>query len=778
VNIQHVAAYHSLIDLEYEKYKAANERIEECSMTIDEALNKIRSVLGISEVKTRKIFDELMERGFLIKVGENRVRTLHFDLAYRISNIKIQYGTLRYPLETKIYVRDEEIPSFEDRRFDELSEIVPSDIFPILKHVLYKDSSKIEGLGSISGFSDFQFAAMRAILTQDKNGYVLSAPTSAGKTYAFLIPSLVKVLEEKLRRKEGKGVKVLLVYPRKALERDQLNKLLAILYRLNYYFENFGDPKVRITVGIDDGDTPWKDDVRSDVSFRGAVCPACGFEGKVGGELKYSRSVDRIVIRCSNCGAIFDWIYAYREQIWNEKPDILLTNVWTLDWRLPSTTIQYESRFFKDLKLVIIDEAHVYQSLLGGNIRYLLKRLKISAESEPKIILSSATISKPKDFAKDLLDMVPDREFIVVESPELRKNKKVIYLVMAVNPLRSWETVVYEMAILLGTVFYYRGFQSVIFIDSIRELYRIYHQIRVAMLHYDEPKDHFDVSLVSDADDPYAYWPYLQDTKTFERNVTAPRIFEKIRVHHANIKDRERIEKNFINGKLGVLLSTSTLELGVDYPRVNFVGIVGVPFMLESIPQRVGRAGRSLKDTLYTTLAVIVLRNTPMELFYLYNPKRLIDGFKEKNIPVAWKNTAVKRYHVLSTIMDEMARNGKNTYILRTDGRVLDLDEFIKCILEFSDRALMALEKLDSRVGGGDVPSKTLLEELRREFSVLPERIDEWKKLHDYALLAEEVIATIYRLARRAKKLAKVIGDRELEEITASLFRLIRGLHP
>jgi len=244
------------------------------------------------------------------------------------------------------------------------------------------------------------------------------------------------------------------------------------------------------------------------------------------------------------------------------------------------------------------------------------------------------------------------------------------------------------------------------------------------------------------------------------------------------VKDRERIEKNFIDGKLGVLLSTSTLELGVDYPRVNFVGIVGVPFMLESIPQRVGRAGRSLRDTLYTTLAVIVLRNTPMELFYLYNPKRLIEGFKEKNIPVAWKNTAVKRYHVLSTIMDEMARNGKNTYILRTDGKILDLDEFIECILEFSDRALIVLEKLDSRVEGGDVSSKTLLEELRREFSVLPERIDEWKKLYDYALLAEEVIAIIYRLARRARKLARVIGDRELEKVTLDLFRLIRRLHP
>jgi len=777
MDTRHVIAYHSLIESEYEKYKKAEERIEAVILTKAEAMNKIGAALKVADQEALKILDDLDKSGFIINLGEGKIRTLHFDLACRISNIKVQYGTLRYPLETKIYIRDEEIPSFEDHAFREIKEFIPPEIYPILKHVLYKDPKKIEGLGSISGFSDFQFSAIRSILTENKKGYVLSAPTSAGKTYAFLIPSLVEVLKEKISGND-RGVKVLLVYPRKALERDQLNKMLAILYRMNYYFQEFGDKKIRLTIGIDDGDTPWKEEVDPGMSFRRAICPACGADGKEGGELKYCRTHDWVNIRCSNCGNIFDWIYSHREQIWMDKPDFLLTNVWTLDWRLPSKTIQHEHRFFEKLKLIVVDEAHVYQSLLGGNIRYLLKRLMLCTETSPKVILSSATISKPEEFAKDLLDMFKDKEFIVVKSPEIVRNKKVIYLIMAVNPQKSWETVVYELSILLGTVFFYRGFQGVIFIDSIRELYRILHQIRVAMLHYYEPKDHFDMERIQDADDPYAYWPYFYKVKMFDQYSTPLEIFGKIAIHHAKIKDREKIEKDFIDGRIGVLISTSTLELGVDYPRVNFVAIVGVPFMLESIPQRVGRAGRSLSDTLYTTLAIIILRNTPMELFYLYNPLKLVEGFKDKEIPVAWKNVAVKRYHLLSAIMDEMARNGEDTYILRTDGRAVNLDEFVTKIKEFLEKALPILQQLDSRTEKGDVLTKELTKELRQEFSRLPSKVDEWKKLHNFALVAEEAITVAYRLARRSMLLAKNTGNQELEKLAIALFKSIRRLHP
>lgn len=770
-------AYHSLIDHEYEKYKRSNERVEEAYLTRLEAIGTISSFLRCDEEEAKNILEALIEKGFIVLNGEDRIRTLHFDVAYRVSNITVEYGSLRYPLETKIYVRNEEIPNFSEHKFDEIAEFIPKEVYPIIRHVLYKDPKGIEGLGEISGFSNFQFNSIKAILKGNKKAYLLTAPTSGGKTYAFLIPALVTIITEKL--KKGKeGIKILLVYPRKSLERDQFNKILATLHRINFYFEKFGPKDVKITIGIDDGETPWKEEVESGASFRGAICPECGVGGKEGGELKYVRSARRITVRCSNCGKSFNWIYGYREEVWEKKPDILLTNVWTLDWRLPSKTIQHEYNVFDGLRVIVLDEAHVYQSLLGGNVRYLLKRLRVSSKTEPLIILSSATISKPRDFGKDLLDLEPDRDFMVIESGEVERNKKVVYLILAVNPLRSWETVVYELALLLGSVYHYRKMQGVIFIDSVRELYRIYHQVRVAAVHYREPKDHFNQKLVSDPEDPYAYWPYMLTPNGFDSNKTPLEIFDKIKLHHAGVKERERVEKDFVDGKLGVLISTSTLELGVDYPKVTFIGIVGVPFMLESIPQRVGRAGRNVEKTLNTTLAILVLRNTPIELYYLYNPESLIDGFKNKDIPVAWKNTAVKRYHVFSLLMDEMARRGKNTYILGTDGRFPRLDEFIDEIMKTIAEASFVLNELDSRIVKEDATSLRLLEELKEELRKLPHRVDEWRKLNEYAIIAGDVVSTIRKVARRVRRLGRNVGDKRMEELGTSLLALLRRVYP
>jgi len=771
-----VLAYHSLIEREYEKYKGSEERIEEAYLTVLEAINTIASRLKCDVNEAKNLLDTLTKMGFIVFNGEDKIRSLHFDVAYRVSNITIEYGSLRYPLETKIYVRDEKIPSFKDHSFDEIKNFIPREIYPIVKHALYRDPKGIEGFGEIEGFSDFQFRAIEAILKADKKAYILTAPTSGGKTYAFLIPALITVLQSKEENKSN--IKVLLVYPRKSLERDQFNKILAILHKLNQYFKNFGPKNIRITIGIDDGETPWKDDVESGSSFRGAICPACGVGGKEGGELKYAKATMGVWIRCSNCGATFDWIYGYREEIWEKKPDILLTNVWTLDWRLPSKTIQYDYEVFKDLKMIILDEAHVYQSLLGGNVRYLLKRLEISSKTEPLIVLSSATIFKPREFARDLLDLEPDKDFVVIDSGERGENKKVIYLILAVHPLRSWETVVYELALLLSTVYYYRRAQSVIFIDSIRELYRIFHQARVAATYYYEPKDHFNQNLVSDPFDPYAFWPYMLGS-TFDESKTPYEIFQKIELHHAEVKDRERIEKEFVDGKLGVLISTSTLELGVDYPNVTFIGIVGVPFMLESIPQRIGRAGRNIEKTLYTTLAIIILRNTPMELYYLYNPEDLIEGFKNKDILVAWKNIAVKRYHTLSLLMDEMARKGKSTYILSSDGTLSNLKEFIDEIMEITTSAKVLLNKLNAKVRKDeDVDAELLLKKLNEAFRKLPERVDELKEQEDYNRTIGEVIGIVRTVAIDALKLGKRVKDEEIKNLARDLLKLVRRIYP
>ncbi|MEM2074253.1 MAG: helicase-related protein, partial [Nitrososphaeria archaeon] len=272
--------------------------------------------------------------------------------------------------------------------------------------------------------------------------------------------------------------------------------------------------------------------------------------------------------------------------------------------------------------------------------------------------------------------------------------------------------------------------------------------------------------------------PYILNSDSFDPKKTPDEIFQRIMIHHAGIKDREKIEKEFVDGKLGALISTSTLELGVDYPNVTFIGIVGVPFILESIPQRIGRAGRNPEKTLYTTLSIIVLRNTPMELYYLYNPEDLIEGFRNKDIPIAWKNTAVKRYQVFSLLLDEMARKGKSTYILGSDGRLSDLKAFIDEASKMSTEAKALLDNLNARIKKEeDVNAYLLLEELMEEFDKLPIRIEEWKRLSEYNLKTGEIINVIEAIARRAWKFGERIGDGEMVGLARELFKLLRKVY-
>jgi hypothetical protein len=169
-----------------------------------------------------------------------------------------------------------------------------------------------------------------------------------------------------------------------------------------------------------------------------------------------------------------------------------------------------------------------------------------------------------------------------------------------------------------------------------------------------------------------------------------------------------------------------------------------------------------------------------LELYYLYNPEDLIEGFKKKEIPVAWKNTAVKRYHIFSLIMDEMARKGKSTYILRADGRFSNLEDFIGEIRGTAIKAKVLLSEIDAKVKKEEDVSSSefLFNELNEEFKKLPKRIADWKKLHDYAIVAGELMYIIEKVIGRSSKFGKKINDEEIRNLTKDLYKIMKKIYP
>lgn len=91
----------------------------------------------------------------------------------------------------------------------------------------------------------FQIEATKEILAG--GNVVIVAPTGIGKTEAFLFPLLTKIWQENPNPLTRRGIKGILIYPTKALARDQLKKI-----------QRYGKT-LSITCKAFDGDTPQKE---------------------------------------------------------------------------------------------------------------------------------------------------------------------------------------------------------------------------------------------------------------------------------------------------------------------------------------------------------------------------------------------------------------------------------------------------------------------------------------------------------------------------------------
>ncbi len=82
---------------------------------------------------------------------------------------------------------------------------------------------------------------------------------------------------------------------------------------------------------------------------------------------------------------------------------IILSNPYGLHQYLPW---HYKWRnFLQNLKFIVIDEGHVYRGVFGSNVAMLIRRLMRICKyynSNPQIILSSATIANPDEHSKKL----------------------------------------------------------------------------------------------------------------------------------------------------------------------------------------------------------------------------------------------------------------------------------------------------------------------------------------------------------------------------------------
>ena len=281
-----------------------------------------------------------------------------------------------------------------------------------------------------------------------------------------------------------------------------------------------------------------------------------------------------------------DSSFEERREVLSGKADLILTNPDMVDYHLRNTPSF--RRVIGDVRFIAVDELHSYTGLLGTNMHYLVKRMERFSD-EFQIACASATIANAKEFAEELFE----REFVHVHGEH---RKSVLHFIMRYTPS------IY--ACIRDVVRALRGKKILVFGNSYKMVETVAWILK---------KEGVNVA-----------------------------------VHKGGLpKDvRERVERDFREGRIKVVVSTPTLELGIDIGDVDVVVSELVGY--SQFVQRVGRAGRKGQES----IGILVLRED--DAISNYYRQRPGDYFKDEQYGYVEKyNDEVMKYQILSMAIEK-----------------------------------------------------------------------------------------------------------------------------
>ena len=254
------------------------------------------------------------------------------------------------------------------------------------------------------------------------------------------------------------------------------------------------------------------------------------------------------------------------------------------------------SRFFADLKYVVIDEIHAYRGIFGSNVANVIRRLNRICRhygSSPQFICCSATIANPRELAEKLtgvpMTLVDNdgsprgaKQFVMWNPPLLSpfgKGGPQGGLDAAGMERRSSNVEAQE----LMTELMSSGVQTITFGRARVVAELMYRYVRDALL---------------------------------RRN---PSLAEKVRAYRGGYlpEERREIERQLFSGELMGVTSTNALELGIDVGGLDASIIIGFPGTIASTWQQAGRAGRGAEES----LVVFVAYNDPIDQYLMRHPE-------------------------------------------------------------------------------------------------------------------------------------------------------------
>ncbi|WP_169799622.1 protein DpdJ [Sphingopyxis granuli] len=302
----------------------------------------------------------------------------------------------------------------------------------------------VSSYGSDFALADFQVKATARILAGfngRSSGTLVSAGTGSGKTLAFYLPALARVAAHiETDPATVRWVKVLALYPRNELLKDQFAEVYSQARRLDASLSAKGRRK--ILIGTFFGPTPhsavfahntktgWQQ-ISGGLRCDFIRCPTEHCLGDMVW-LDADRAEKRERLCCLTCDATIesDEVILTRERLVRESPDILFTTTEMLNQRIGDGRYRHlfgvGDRAARPAELMLLDEVHTYAGTSGAQVAYLIRRWRWLLRRPVSFVGLSATLKDGARFFARLTglseaacaEVTPSRADMISEGAE------------------------------------------------------------------------------------------------------------------------------------------------------------------------------------------------------------------------------------------------------------------------------------------------------------------------------------------------------------------------
>eukprot|EP00762_Andalucia_godoyi_P000392 ANDGO_03255.mRNA.1 ATP-dependent helicase HRQ1 len=431
-------------------------------------------------------------------------------------------------------------------------------------------------------------------LVKSGKNVVISTSTASGKSLVFHASVISAILE-------SSSTRAFYIFPTRALAQDQMKWLADFLERLGRCESTLG-PSAE---GID--------------SERRGV-RACTFDS--------------------------DTAFSARSAL-RQSTNIFLTNPDMIHYDILRHHAVWQV-VLRNLRFIVVDEAHYYRGAFGCHIALVLRRLlrlcTVVYGNSPQIIICSATIASPVQHAATLCG-VPFSAVLSDGSPRLAKTFVFWNLNTAPQPSpnpspNARDTVQGALVPLTDGMMQVEA-EEVLFGPLAEVSFLLSHLVR----HHINTIAFFGSRRLAELS--------LRLCRDRLTNDGCSNLCSRVEVYRAGYtaEMRRSVEKRLSDGDLWGVCATNALELGIDIGEAQATMVLGFPGSVASFWQQAGRSGRRMNDdgsVNAMSLSFFIPFQDPMNQHIVRHPETILNlesALRKEQTPITATNKYILKQH-------------------------------------------------------------------------------------------------------------------------------------